>query len=224
MRFQKYYDNKRRLPFKINKRLLFAEWQTSQASKDLSNLVLLLEPLIDYWYGLLTIQSLKRDSLDWASLVSILETYEEDVDDLLSTLESYTNSWQDLKSELRYTLWQTLHYMSKKQLVHLNTGSRVIDFVNRYYKYRIINLLLNTKNLTKETLIDLEEVDTKEYPDFMMIDNFKLTGFERYLVLMKFLGVNSNAISKYCKLDRERFYYTEKFLWLQLKQTYLKDH
>lgn len=223
MRFQKYYNSKRRLPFKIDKQSLFTEWQKSQSSKNFTNLIILLKPLINYWFDLLTTQSQKRDSLDWASLVFILESYEEDMDELLSVLESYTNSWQDLESELTYTLWQTLHYMSKKQLVHLNTASRVIDFINRYYKYRIINFLLNAKKLTKEVLIEFKEVDTKGYPDFMLLDNFKLTNFERYLILMRFLGISTNAISDYCKLDRERYYYTEKFLWLQLKQKYLKD-
>lgn len=223
MQFQKYYDNKRKLPFKINKRIFFEEWQKSQTSKDFTNLIILLQPLTNYWQDLLTTQSAKRDSLDWASLVFILDSNAEDIDELLSILESYTNSWQDLKQELIYALWQALYFMSKKKLDYLSTAARVIDFLNRYYKYRIINLLLNTKKITSKTIMDIEESDSGCYPDFMFIDNFKLTNFERYLILMKFLGLSSKAISEYCKIDRERYYYLEKFLWLQIEQTFSTD-
>lgn len=185
----------------------------------------ILEPHLRWWEAMLS-GTASRDNIHYLGLYGIIENrLKHDPTEYIESWVKEINlidSLYDLLHRTAFRLLLKFKYFPKyarphaAELVYATLFKRMLsDQVYSLARKRLDTIQFETK-FHEEAITDLS-------PDYLLLDNLKLTQWQRYLMMLRAQGFTPFEIADIMHIPRETFYYEEKEIWQQLKQKYSSE-
>lgn len=217
MIFYKTYPTKiHALHLKCKPEEFVSEWKAcnTDRKRDLTHILVLLDPFLKHWKKLLTRTDYPRD----IQIATLYRTLDGENYAGIEIVQSWVERAEDLYKELQYLAIELVRGSYFPNAARPIMAEYVFAYLFRsnlkgqIYRDLDIDLVEITDN---ELILDTE-VDPA-VPDILLLKHCCQQPWERYLLYLICNGFSTLEIASIVKLPRETFYYEERDLWQQLK-------
>ena len=213
----------RPLPLAVSSKTFTDEWLLciGDYQKDLTSLLLMMEPVFIYWEKQLT-REIIEDDINFLTLCKLISKEPEEALAKIKRWRSWVKSNSDIKSELQYIFIERVRKLRYKPTFAQPLMVEYIvakDFkLGLYHHIRYILRLVDRDAIYNVEEREFDIAVTFDLPDYLLLQNIGLNIWQSYLFHLIKQGYNSITRSVLTKLHRRNLYNEERKIWLRLKQ------